>query len=195
MATTLAQLRSQLESQLEAIEDAFTLGLADVSTTGTLTNEEIRAYEDVLADIRSILGDWQGSSIRSTLTSLSPVALLTSAARTADTETSLQTGNVGKGLVLIVDITAGTGTIDAIEVKGVNEAGADYTIATLTPDSAIGGAAGRHVFVMVPNPADFTTELKFAAGGQGQLPPSWKVNVDHTDTTSVTYTLDGFILV
>lgn len=184
-------LKDRLIAGLEALEDSFT---SDMAANAPSNDAEEKAFEQVLRDIRDILTAYHGSSIRTALTAIAPVALLTSGARTADTDTAVQTNTVGKALVLVVDITAGTGTIDALILKGKDDGGNVYTVATATPASAIGGAAGRHVFVITPNPVDFSTPLKFAAGAAGALPYSWYVTVDHTDATSVTYTLDGYVI-
>lgn len=183
-------LKDRLVAGLEALEDSFVKDMAASSAAGS----EEQAFEQVIRDVRGLLSAYQGSAIRSALTAIAPVALLTSAARTADTDTSDQTNTVGKGLVLVVDITAGTGTIDSLIVKGKDKDGTVYTVATMTPASPIGGSAGRHVFVMVPNPVDFSTPLKISQGAQGALPHTWYVTVDHTDATSVTYTLDGYVI-
>lgn len=190
---TYANLRARLEAQLEAIEDALTLDMAGAAAGG----EEDRAFEQIVREMRELLTANVGdrTAIRSAVASLAPAALLTSAARTADTTTSDQTNNIGKGVVLVLDITAGTGTIEKLTVNGKNAAGTTFKVADITPASAVGGAAGRHIFVMVPNPNSFATPLKFAAGAKGSLPKNWHVVVDHTDATSVTYTLDAFVLV
>jgi hypothetical protein len=188
---TLAQLKTRLEAGLEAIEDALASDMANAAS-----GVEEQAFETIVREIRDILAN-QGDKtvLRSALASLAPFAILTSAARTADATSADFTNTVGKGLLLLLDITAGTGTIDNIKLYGKNADASAYLVATLTPDAAIGGAAEKFAFVVVPNPVDFTTELKFTAGAQGALPSTYYVVVDHTDATSVTYTLDGFILV
>lgn len=183
MAYTVNTLRERLRAQLQVLEDELARGKAAAPAA------EAVAYEDVIRELRAAYNRIFQSDYRPALPAIAPVALLTSASRTADTDTVARANpNKAKGLILIVDITAGTGTIDALILKD----SLGNVVATATPDSAIGGAAGRHVFVFYPGEIDFTTELRFAAGAEAFLPDSYIVTVDHTDATAVTYTLDAF---
>lgn len=112
------------------------------------------------------------------------VTVLSSAARTADTNSSDQTNYESRGCLLFLDITAGAGQINSISIQA--KIGSNYlTIYTFT--ATISGT-GQYSFMVYPGvqPSAGT----FATNPiNGVLPRTWRLSVDHNDATSVTYSV------
>lgn len=115
------------------------------------------------------------------------ILLLPSAARTASATSEEQTNRSGKGLALLVTITAvggSPGQISSLKVQVQDGAGIWrdlYTFGSLTLN-----APGFHAFVVYP--AELDAE-GWAASIVGAIPYRYRVAVGHENGNSITYSL------
>lgn len=119
------------------------------------------------------------------------LTLLASAARTATVQSSDQVNYNHRGVIITIDVTSvsDTPTITmTVEIK--DSIGNTYNIIL----TAVGiTATGRFVFVIYPS------TLTAAAGGitqvvQNPLPRTWRINMVHTDSDSITYSVDAAMI-
>lgn len=121
--------------------------------------------------------------------------LLASAARTATTNSATQTNHNGRGVQVIVNVTAaGTGDLDP-RVQGLDPvSGTAY--ACLDATTPIAGT-GIYVYELYPG-----ASTAGSGGGSavtqraaGTLPRSWRLSVAHSDASSWTYSVAFSLLV
>ena len=116
--------------------------------------------------------------------------LLASAARTADTSTPEQVNSAYKGVLLLLRITAVSGTGGLILRLETREEGGS-TWAVMSNNYTAITATGLHVFVMYPGGSSAPAG---AVAFSGVLPYRWRVRVQHSDGSSYTYSLRAVLL-
>ncbi len=119
------------------------------------------------------------------------LTLLTSAARTATTESSDQTNYEARGVILTLDATAISSTPSVVlSIEHKCPVSGEYE--TLFTASAAVTAVGTHTYVLYPGDvvaADDVTEV-----GKLPLPRTWRAVVTHGDSNSITYSVGGSLL-
>lgn len=122
------------------------------------------------------------------------LTLLASAARTATTPTPDQTNYNWRGLVLFIDVTARAGATTltpSLQIK--DPIGGDY-ITVWTAAAAINTADGSFAYLFYPSPLADAAEL-YTEAVDLTIPRTWRVNVVHSDGSSITYSVAaGMIL-
>lgn len=122
------------------------------------------------------------------------LTLLASAARTATTPTPDQTNYNHRGLALFINVTARVGTTTltpSLQVK--DPVGAEYHT-VWTAAAAINTADGLAVYLFYPSALADAAEL-YTEAVDLTVPRTWRVNVVHGDTDSITYSVAaGMIL-
>ena len=113
------------------------------------------------------------------------VEVLESLARTATLNSELLTNAFGKGLIVLVDVTAVTGTPSVVvKVQGeIN--GVFYDLLTSVAITATGQTV-LHVYPAITEVAN----TKVAA----PVPRNWRVRVEHGNADSITYSINACVL-
>jgi hypothetical protein len=115
--------------------------------------------------------------------------LLASAARTATTSSSNQTNYNGRGVLLILNVTAASGSGGlTLRVQGVDPV-SGLSVALNTPPAAI-TATGTFGYLVYPGIAG----PNLSQASSTVLPRTWFVSMTHGDATSYTYSL-GYALI
>lgn len=136
-----------------------------------------------------LMGISDGSNIRA-LTGNRGGTLLASAGRSAYTSAPLQTNYNGKGILIMLDVTAASGTgglkIFLIGISG----GTNVTLAPAMPTAPI-TAVGRYGFVVMPGIGAAPTGVTNAVVGHFNtgIPLSWFVDISVADASNYTYSL------
>lgn len=110
------------------------------------------------------------------------VTLLASAARTATVATADQSNNDYRGVHVIIDVTASADTPSVVAtIQGKDEVSGKYY--TILASAAITGSETRvlRVFPGATNASNLTAN--------DILPSTWRVNLVHADTDSITYSV------
>lgn len=116
------------------------------------------------------------------------VPLLASAARTATVATSDQSNTRHRGAVVIIDATAATSTPSVVAtIQGKDELSGKYY--TILASAAITGT-GTTVLRVYPG---LTAASNTVANDV--LPSTWRVNLVHGDTDSITYSVAAQLIV
>ncbi len=117
----------------------------------------------------------------------STIAVLTSAARTATTNSDDFENHCSKGLHLVIDVTAATATPSiVVTIQGKDYLSGKYY--TILASAAITGT-GTTVLRVFPS-ATAATNLV----ANDFLPYNWRVAVTHADTDSITYSIAASLL-
>lgn len=126
---------------------------------------------------------------------LHPADLLASATRSSNTSTSDKRNNNAWGGILILNVTAASGTGGLTVVWETPVPGTDSTYAQLNADPTAITATGQFIYELSPGAS--------GAGGtnedveqrvSGVLPQDWRATVKHGDGSNYTYSLSGYIL-
>ena len=116
------------------------------------------------------------------------VRLLASAARTATVATADQPNPENRGVVVIIDVTASAATPSVVAtIQGKDEVSGQYY--TILASAAITGTETR-VLRVFPG-ATAATNLV----ANDVLPSTWRVNLVHADTDSITYSVGAQLIV
>lgn len=117
-----------------------------------------------------------------------PRALLASAARTATVATSDQSNTEHRGVVVIIDVTAIASSPSVVAtIQGKDEISGKYY--TILASAAI-EATGTTVLRVFPG-ATAATNLV----ANDVLPSTWRVNLVHADTDSITYSVAAQVVI
>lgn len=109
-------------------------------------------------------------------------SLLASAARTATVATSDQSNTQHRGVVVIIDATAASATPSVVAtIQGKDEISGVYY--AILASAAITGT-GTTVLRVFPGATAATNVT-----ANDVLPSTWRVNLVHADTDSITYTV------
>ena len=112
--------------------------------------------------------------------------LLASAARTADVNTATVDVDGEQGLIVYIDCTASAATPSVVfTIQGYNEANGEWY--TILASAAVTGAGDT---VLRVHPAMTASANAVAAD---ILPRQWRVNCNHSDTDSITYSV-GYLM-
>jgi hypothetical protein len=120
------------------------------------------------------------------------ITLFASAARAVAQAYTVEGDNVcWRGILIVVDVTAETGTAlvtPSIEVKDEN---GDYNTTIWTAAAAI-AATGHYGYLLYPGAiaADFDGTEAVGFG----IPKEWQLSMTHADTDSLTYSVRGHYL-
>ncbi len=115
-------------------------------------------------------------------------SLLASAARTATVATADQSNTEHRGVVVIINATAATSTPSVVAtIQGKDEvSGAYYTI--LASAAIVGtGTTVLRVFPGATNASNLVAN--------DVLPSTWRVNLVHADTDSITYSVAAQVVI
>ena len=116
------------------------------------------------------------------------VTLLASAARTASVATDDQSNSQHRGVVVIINATAATSTPSVVAtIQGKDELSGQYY--TILASAAITGT-GTTVLRVYPGLTAATNTV-----ANDVLPSTWRVNLVHADTDSITYTVAAQLIV
>ena len=121
-----------------------------------------------------------------------PLTLLTSAARTANTSTATQTNPSNRGVILILNVTAASGTgglqpqIRFLDLVGGSKIVWGIPLAVT--------ATGTYVYVHYPG-ANTAQSASVHYAVSMPLSQFWSVTVTHKDSSSYTYSLTAYLLV
>jgi hypothetical protein len=119
------------------------------------------------------------------------LTLLASAARTADPTVTAETDNQHPGVLLILDVSAASGTGGlTVSVRGYDPI-SDNTFDLLVDQNAI-LATGTYAFLLALGAARGANGLRVSEGFV--LPRKWDVTVVHGDGSSYTYSLSATML-
>ena len=133
---------------------------------------------------------YNGSAYESASSNLS-ATILTSAARTATTNSSDQTNKSGKGVVVTVDVTSITATpILTPNIQCKDEISAKYE--NLLAASATITATGTHSYIVYPGVGAASGDIVQVAGFP--LCRVWRVAITHSDTDSATYSVGAHVI-
>ena len=153
---------------------------------------EVDAFQNARWHVRdALLGFKPNTNLinaANALAALAPVQLLASAARTADTPSADQTNIVARGLVAVLNATAFAvaGSVNII-IQRKNADGTYTDIVTgVTPLTAPGAQ------VLVLDPVVGAGVGIFDKTVSGVLPNEWRINVDHSNTDSITYSVVAY---
>ena len=116
------------------------------------------------------------------------VTLLASAARTATVATADQSNNDYRGVHVIIDVTAVASTPSVVAtIQGKDELSGEYY--DLLVGTAI-TATGTTVLKVAPG-------IGTVSGGAAAdvLPSTWRVNLVHADTDSITYSVAAQLVI
>ena len=112
--------------------------------------------------------------------------LLASAARTADTQSADQTNYNARGVILFVNITAFTAGSVTPQLQYKDPISAVYT--AIVSGAAL--AATGHTVIRIYPGITPAANVAFAEA----VPRTWRLNMDHADATSITYSV-GYALI
>lgn len=116
------------------------------------------------------------------------VTLLASAARTATVATGDQSNNNHRGAVIIIDVTASAATPSVVAtVQDKDELSGQYY--TILASAAITGT-GTTVLRVYPGLTAATNTV-----ANDVLPSTWRVNLVHADTDSITYSVAAQVVI
>lgn len=117
--------------------------------------------------------------------------LLASAARTTTTGSPTQTNYNAKGVLVVLDVTAasGTGGLQPT-IRGLDPVTAKVCALTIAPTAIT--ATGTYVFEIYPGSTG--TGGVVTQRTSGVLPRTWVVNIQHGDASSYTYSV-GYVLI
>lgn len=177
---------------IKKIADALPAGTNIIGKTGL-----VNAAGDRQAHIHASLGDEEDFT-QSLSSSVFPLAfngtywerrrsnlqgtLLASQARTETQTTPDQTNYNGKGVHVILNVTAVSDTPSVtLKIEGKSASGVYYT---LLEGAAVTGT-GTHVYKVMPWATPAANEA-----AADLLPRTWRVVVTHADTDSITYSVD-----
>jgi hypothetical protein len=114
------------------------------------------------------------------------LTLLGSAARTADPTVTAETNNQHPGVLLVLDVSAASGTGGlSLSVRGYDPI-SDNTFDVLADPEAI-LATGTYAFLVAPAASRGANGLRVTEAGY--LPRKWDVAIVHGDGSSYTYSL------
>lgn len=117
-----------------------------------------------------------------------PRTLLASAARTATVATADQSNTEHRGVHVIIDVTAASATPSVVAtIQGKDELSGQYY--TILASAAITGTETR-VLRVFPG-ATAATNLV----ANDVLPSTWRVNLVHADTDSITYSVAAQVVI
>ena len=117
-----------------------------------------------------------------------PRALLASAARTATVATSDQSNTGHRGVVVIIDVTAIASSPSVVAtIQGKDEVSGKYY--TILASAAI-EATGTTVLRVFPGATNASNLV-----ANDVLPSTWRVNLVHADTDSITYTVAAQVVI
>lgn len=132
------------------------------------------------------MGASDGTDIQ-TLRGNLDVTVLSSAARTATLQSSDQTNYNGRGLHLVIDVTAASATPSVVfTIQGKDAVSGKYY--TVLASSAITGT-GTTVLKVYPG---ITAAAN--ASASDLLPRVWRVDATHADTDSITYSVGASVI-
>jgi hypothetical protein len=118
----------------------------------------------------------------------SAIIVLASAARTADTNSSDFSNFGASGIHVIIDVTVDPASASVtFTLQGKDEASGNYY--TILTSSAIVGT-GTTVLRVLPSVAA-SANVSVSDG----LPAVWRINANHVDTDSITYSVGANLLV
>lgn len=165
-----------LRMVIESLASAFATPDDDASVF-----ESVRMATGAMLD-----GGWpMGQDAMIALSSLAPVVVLSSAARTTTTDSADQTNVVARGAVVVLNLTAFvTAASLTLKVQRKNASGSYTDIATA---AAALTANGKAIVVLDPLASDNTVE--FSRVQNGALPREWRVEVVHGNANSHTYSV------
>lgn len=119
------------------------------------------------------------------------LTLLASAARTSTTATTAETANQYTGVLLILDVSAASGTGGlTVTVRGYDPI-SDNTFNLLVDTLAI-TATGTYGFVVAIGASAPADGIRGSASYT--LPPKWDVSIAHGDGSSYTYSLAAVVI-
>ena len=120
------------------------------------------------------------------------LTLLASAARTSDPAVTAQTGNQFPGLLLVLDVTAASGTGGlTLSVRGYDPVGGSNTFTLLTDPNLI-LATGTYAFLICPGAGAAANGVRVSEAFA--MPQKWDVAIVHGDGSSYTYSLAALLL-
>lgn len=186
MANTKRVLEQRVRDGIRAILE----GLKDAAGVASTEGGDVQGYNEIISRVRAALADFTGSEGFATtaLSAVNPVALLSSAARTATTNSADQTNTARRGVVVVVDVTAVTATPEA--TPKIQRKNADGTYTDIFTAPAAITATGKYVYVMATDAG--TASGAFAGMGAEPLPHTWRLSMSHADTDSITYSVDAW---
>lgn len=140
---------------------------------------------------------WFGLNGQQIVASNNEVAtLLTSAARTATTNTPDQTNYNGKGVMIALDVTVEGPATLALKVQGKHSVGGTYfdivdfgVIYTAATDAPGAKAGVMYPGVLAADHVGVGAGVNGTIAKSGVLPRTWRVVVTHADATTCTYSL------
>ncbi|KKK86682.1 hypothetical protein LCGC14_2760830 [marine sediment metagenome] len=116
--------------------------------------------------------------------------ILESAARVADVS-SVQDNLVGRGILIVVDVTADPASAAVTPKIRVRDENGDYNEVYWTADAAI-SATGEFSYLIFPTGlATGSKELDVTETVNAPLPREWQLFMDHADADSITYSVRG----
>ena len=155
---------------------SITVSIADAQTPAANSNVPIVSYNMLF---NGATFDRQRGNVNATL--------LASAARTATTATADQTNYNGRGVHIIIDVTAIGAVTVTPTIQGKDPASGKYY--SLLAATAI-SATGTVVLKVGPGIQPFVSQ-----SAADMLPRTWRVNFVHSNANSVTYSAGAIVIV
>lgn len=160
--------------------------LADLTSAdagaGDGTDQSLRVDDQGILWVRQ----WDPDNGVAPVPAVTSSTLLASAARTADTNTADQTNLYHKGVIVTIDVTLDPSTASVVyTIQGKDAAGTYYTIL----QSASIADVGTTVLKVYPG---LVAVANLAVSHP--LPGTWRVNCNHTDAESITYSVSAELI-
>lgn len=121
------------------------------------------------------------------------ITVLASAARTSTTNSSDQTNHNGRGLQIVLSVTAASGAGGlTLDIQGKDSISGSYYKLTTSPTGVT--ATGLKIYNIYPGESAAASG-DITARTSATVPRTWRVAVTHGDASSYTYSISAVILV